>query len=145
MQDEYNATNTNPKDAIGRKKPGMSKLPLGPLFAAGEVMKLGANKYGPYNWRGADVSASVYFDAIMRHLYQWWEGEDYDAESGQSHLAHIIANCALVMDAESRDRLVNDRAGTYPPVVDVEWCYTDLDDVVKNGDYADLRNYRGPV
>ena len=35
-----------------------------------------------------------YYDAAMRHLYAWFNGEPKDIETGESHLAHAI--CCLL-------------------------------------------------
>lgn len=99
----------NPKDAIGRSKPGLNCMPIAPLFQAGQVMKGGADKYGRYNWRDAKISASVYFDATLRHLCAWWGGAENDPESGLPHLAHVIANMTLVLDAQAHDCMTDDR------------------------------------
>jgi hypothetical protein len=109
MSDQWSDAGVNPKDAIGRAKPGLAFLPMQPIFEAGQVMKLGAEKYGPYNWREANISASVYYDAIHRHLLRWWEGDTHDDESKCHHLAHIIANCSLYLDAVHNQTNIDDR------------------------------------
>ena len=100
----------NPKTAIGRSKPAMlSVIPPAGLLHLGEVMKLGAKKYGPFNWRVEPVPAEVYVDAAMRHLMSWYDGEDEDPESGQSHLAHVMACCAIIIDAKEHGKLDDNR------------------------------------
>ena len=71
--------------------------------------KLGADKYGIFNWRQTGVCASTYISAIMRHLDQWRDGEDMDAESGYSHIAHIAASCNILLDAQHCGKLRDDR------------------------------------
>jgi hypothetical protein len=71
--------------------------------------KLGADKYGPWNWRETGVCASTYVNAIMRHLNAWRDGEDLDPESGFSHLAHIACSCNILMDAAAVGKLQDDR------------------------------------
>jgi Domain of unknown function (DUF5664) len=100
---------TNPKDRIGRTKPQLHLIPATALLVAAEALTLGAKKYGPFNWRGESVSASVYVDAIARHLWSYFDGEDVDHESGVSHLGHVIACAAILLDAESQGKLVDDR------------------------------------
>jgi hypothetical protein len=102
---------TNPKTAYGVQKAPVHLVPPPALLALAEVMGLGAKKYGPYNWREHAVSASVYQAAAMRHLLAWWSGESIDPESGQSHLAHAMACCAIVLDAEAVGKLNDDRPG----------------------------------
>jgi hypothetical protein len=100
---------TNPKTAFGVQKAPLHLIPPAALLAVAGVMGLGAKKYGAYNWRQHAVSASVYQAAAMRHLLAWWGGEEVDPESGESHLAHAIACCAIVLDAAAVAKLNDDR------------------------------------
>lgn len=101
---------TNPKDAFGiRKWRQFSFVPLMPVAEAGIVMMTGAKKYGPFNWRESGVRASVYFDAAIGHLLQWWEGESFDPESRVSHLAHAIASILVLRDAQMHSNWIDDR------------------------------------
>ena len=79
------------------------------LEAAAGAHQLGANKYGPWNWRQHPVAASVYVNAIMRHIKAWDEVEDIDSESGVSHLGHIMACCGILLDAQANGQLIDDR------------------------------------
>ena len=100
----------NPKTEIGRTKPAMiSVIPTASLLHLGEVMKLGATKYGAFNWRDTPVPAEVYVDAAMRHLLSWFDGEDKDPESGMSHLGHVMACCAIIIDAQENGMLDDNR------------------------------------
>lgn len=100
---------SNPKDKIGRTKPALHLIPGTALVQEARVMKLGAEKYGPYNWRGKTVAASVYVSAALRHLHAWFDGEDLDDESGASHLAHARACLGILIDAGAQGKLVDDR------------------------------------
>lgn len=99
----------NPKTQYGEKKLKMSSTPVMPLQEMGKVFELGAKKYGRYNWRLHAVSATVYYDAALRHLMAWFEGEDTDPESGVSHLAHVMACMAILMDAQKNGKLKDNR------------------------------------
>jgi hypothetical protein len=72
-------------------------------------MSDGKAKYGPMNWREKRVTSSVYYNAAMRHLMAWWDGEDLAPDSGVHHLAHAMACLAIVLDAESVGKLNDDR------------------------------------
>lgn len=101
---------TNPKTAAGAAKPAMlSVIPTTSLLHLGEVMKLGAKKYGAFNWRETKVPAETYIDAAMRHLLSFQDGENADPESGMSHLAHVMACCAIIIDATENNMLDDDR------------------------------------
>ena len=100
---------TNPKRQWGQAKPGMFNVPLVPLLEVGRVMENGAKKYGPVNWRKDPVSMSTYLDAIFRHWALVSEGHDVDTYSQCEHLAHIMACCAIVLDARAHGTLIDDR------------------------------------
>lgn len=102
-------TGENPKDRIGRTKPPLHLIPPAAEIAEAVVMGLGATKYGPYNWRSANVQATVYVAAAKRHLAQWLDGQDDDPESGVSHLAHARACLGILLDALATGHLVDDR------------------------------------
>lgn len=99
----------NPKTPYGVVKPSTFNIPAPALLAWGEVMKLGAEKYGRLNWRLHMVAASVYSDALMRHFLAWRDGEERDPESGQPHLAHVMACAAILIDAQALDQMIDDR------------------------------------
>ena len=103
----------NPKhiQQLKEGKPPMEYVPYAPLAAVARVMKTGADKYGRRNWRQDKIMASTYVGAITRHaLLEWAEGVDVDNDSGEHPLAHVIACCLLVMDAENHGTLVDDRS-----------------------------------
>jgi hypothetical protein len=99
----------DPKGEAGNKKAPMHLLPPYALEQCSWVHKLGASKYGAYNWRDTGVCATTYVSAIMRHLNAWRDGEDLDPESGISHIAHIAASCNILLDAAHCDKLQDDR------------------------------------
>ena len=109
MDPELELPDGNPKTAYGMSKPGIEGVPAAPLFMVGEVMRLGIRKYGLTNWRHDPISASVYYNAAMRHLFSWWDGENNDFESQQPHLAHAVACLLILLDARLSDDLNDDR------------------------------------
>lgn len=110
---------TNPKDRIGDTKPQMHLVPPAAVAQMAGVMKLGADKYGPYNWRQNDVRLTVYISAAQRHLAAFLDGEDFDGESGESHAAHAAACLAIILDAWANENLIDDRPlpGAAPKVI----------------------------
>lgn len=100
---------TNPKSRFGVAKPGISAIPPVALLHCGEAMRDGEAKYGLFNWREHEVSASVYYNAAFRHLAAWWEGEKCAQDSGVHHLGHVMACCAILIDAETQGQLNDDR------------------------------------
>jgi hypothetical protein len=109
---------SNPKDMVGIKKAPMSTVPTGVLMEVGVAMLEGALKYGRHNYRSIGVRSSVYYDAALRHLGAWWEGEDRDPDSGLSHITKCIASLVVLRDAMRQGNLNDDRP---PREVDAEW------------------------
>ena len=111
---------SNPKTVFGARKPPLHHIPPIALIQLGLAMENGADKYGLFNWREHKVSASVYYDAIMRHLLSFWDGESVDGDhetdddgnplgSCIHHLAHVMACCAILLDALHTGQLNDDR------------------------------------
>jgi len=102
--------NEDPKKKAGELKDPLHLLPTVAMRKTAHVLALGARKYGVYNWRYSDgIKASTYVAAIMRHLTQFMDGEIVADESGISHLAHIMATCSILLDAEHAGHLIDDR------------------------------------
>lgn len=101
---------TNPKDAVGTAKvPMFSVLPMRVLGGLALALLEGARKYGRHNYRLSGVRASVYVDALGRHIAAWWEGEDIDPESGLSHIDKAIATLVVLRDSMYQKNWVDDR------------------------------------
>lgn len=104
------ALSMNPKDLIGIKKPSVHFVPPVALFEMGRAMTDGGAKYGAMNWREHKVTGSVYYDAAMRHIMAWWDGEETAADSGVHHLGHAMACFAIMLDAQHGGTLNDDRS-----------------------------------
>ena len=108
---------TNPKDAIGTKKPRFySGLPANVTKEVSIGMMEGAMKYGRHNYRISGVRASVYIDAAIGHLFDYWEGQDIDPDSDLHHITKAIASLYVLRDAQLQNMCKDDR----PPKSDVE-------------------------
>jgi hypothetical protein len=95
----------DPKKSAGDKKCPLQLLPPVALRDTAWVHKLGADKYGAWNWIDTGVSLDTYIGAIMRHLMAMHEGEWVDSESHLPHAAHIAASCNILMDADDKGKL----------------------------------------
>lgn len=109
---------SNPKDAMGVKKTPVGTIPSTVISELGLAMLEGALKYGKHNYRVIGVRASVYYDATIRHLFSWWEGEDIDPDSGLSHITKAIASLVVLRDAMIQGNLTDDRP---PTTTNKEW------------------------
>lgn len=138
-QSETNATDwgfstqsseSNPKTLTGQQKvPVLSVIPPASILAQATAMRYGAffaprvdgkRGYGPYNWRDQPIEAHIYIDAAIRHLMQWWDGDDAEGifdDNGRhideiSHLAFALATIGILIDARANGTLIDDR----PPI-----------------------------
>jgi hypothetical protein len=101
----------NPKHILAMKqgKAPLDKLPFTVFEGDAECHNGGSVKYGERNWRIDAICTSTYEGAIMRHFLAWANGEDADPDSGLSHLYHIRACCAVMLDADMAGKLIDDR------------------------------------
>lgn len=107
----------NPKDRVGVAKTPMSTVPATVIAEAAVGMFEGSCKYGRHNYRAVEIRGSIYYDATMRHLMAWWEGEDIDPDSGMSHIAKAITSLIVLRDAMINNKWEDDR----PPRPPHEW------------------------
>jgi hypothetical protein len=108
---------TNPKDAVGTAKVPFSTIPAQVMAETGLALLEGALKYGRHNYRAAGVRASVYYDAAIRHLTAFWEGQDIDPDSGLPHIVKAIACFVVLRDSQIQGNWVDDR----PPKTPGDW------------------------
>lgn len=100
---------SNPKDIIGTNKVPLHLFPESARALGAVALLDGALKYGRANWRAVGVRATIYYDALNRHMGRWIEGEDSAPDSGISHLGHALACLAILIDAEVTGNLMDDR------------------------------------
>ena len=74
------------------EKPRFSLLPKGAVNSIIDVLEFGAKKYDVDNWQQVKNSKERYYNAAMRHIDLWWNGEKFDKETGLHHLAHAVTN-----------------------------------------------------
>lgn len=89
------------------------------LFAVGEILTFGANKYADRNWEEG-MSWGRVFGALMRHMWKWWGGcgpttksflfGELDEETGHSHLWHAGCCLAFLIAYEERGIGEDDRS-----------------------------------
>ena len=86
---EYEVRVTDPQTGgqKGSKAERFDLIPWQSVAAISRVYHYGATKYSARNWQKG-YAWSLSYAALIRHLSAWWEGENRDPESGQSHLAH---------------------------------------------------------
>jgi Domain of unknown function (DUF5664) len=77
---------------VGKRR--ASLLPAGAVNEVVDVLEFGARKYDENNWQKVPNGRKRYYDAAMRHIDLWWNGEKIDPDSGKHHLA--CATCCLM-------------------------------------------------
>lgn len=100
---------TNPKDAIGSSKLPLHLWPMSATAFGCIGLANGMLKYGRSNWRHAGVRPSIYVDAAIRHLTDWFEGNEEDPEDGVHNLSGALACLAILVDAKVSGKMVDDR------------------------------------
>jgi len=86
----------NPKDIVGAKKAPLGFVPPALYIGAAEGMAIGADKYGPFNWRGhLPIQYMTYVEAMLRHLLALVDGQDLAEDTGVHHLKHVLPAAAF--------------------------------------------------
>ena len=81
-----------------------SLIPKGTINKVVQVLEHGASKYTAENWQHVPNATQRYYDATLRHIDAWWQGEVLDGETGLPHLAHAVTNLLfLIWIEESQD------------------------------------------
>jgi hypothetical protein len=111
MVEEVRTVNETTGGEKGQKLARFDLVPVRPLTYLAEHYGKGARKYANRNWeRGYDWSLN--YAALMRHVTQWWNGEDVDEETGSHHLVAVAWHAfALLEFAETHPEL-DDRPST---------------------------------
>lgn len=83
-------------------------MPIAPQRDTALIWTFGAKKYGDRNWEKGFKWSGPYA-SLQRHLQAWFAGEDFDPESGMSHLAHAACNIQMLQQFEYTHREGDDR------------------------------------
>lgn len=115
------------KDNKGKTRLGL--VPRSLIWAVGYILTKGAKKYGSHNWRKGLAWSDVY-DALQRHLTDWWDGKSIDQDlkncihcqekakdmnlecpdhSWKSHLWHATCEIAFLIEYEISGTGLDDR------------------------------------
>ncbi len=103
------------KGTAKRLDTGKARFDLIPPILNEEVAKIltmGAAKYGDSNWRGG-MKWSRCIGSLKRHLHQFESGVDYDDESKELHLSHVIVNAMFLLQYYKDHPNLDDRQHKY--------------------------------
>lgn len=88
------------------------------LQALASILTGGAIKYQAWNWAKGFEWSRLY-GAMQRHLNAWYNREDTDPETGESHLHHALCCAAFLISHETRGLGQDDRPFPNPEDEDV--------------------------
>lgn len=120
---------SNPKDAASTTRAPLHAIPVAALVEEALAMLEGMLKYGANNWTLEGVRASVYIAAAARHTFKWFFGQQRDPVTLVHHLASARACLGLLLDAEYRQVLRDDRP---PSLHKLDELFSNAENVAKN-------------
>jgi hypothetical protein len=83
-------------------------IPTSLISNVGRVLTFGANKYADRDWeKGIDWNRV--YGAALRHMNEFWSGNDIDADSGCPHLACAITELAFLLEFMTTHRELDNR------------------------------------
>lgn len=83
-------------------------LPPAAMYALAEHYGKGAEKYGDSNWeKGYEWSKS--YQALQRHAWKFWSGEDIDPETGTHHMAAVAFHALALLEYHQTHPEFDDR------------------------------------
>lgn len=69
------------------------------LLAIGKCIEFGTHKYpDPLNWQKVEKGFTRYQDSMMRHYLKFLAGQEFDSETGLSHLSHMAWNALAILE-----------------------------------------------
>lgn len=98
--------------AKGSKIAQLGAVDPAALLEVARVAGFGGQKYDRGNFLKG-YAWSLSFDALMRHLLAFWDGEETDPESGMPHMAHAAWHCLALISFSQRKLGTDDRY--HPP------------------------------
>ena len=136
---------SNPKDLAAVTRVPMHLWPMTATVYGCAAIYEGMRKYGYYNWRHDKVSIMTYVAALQRHLFRYVGGQWADKNSGATHLGHILACLAILVDAHESGQIIDDRPIAGP---DVERLMKETEKVIegmaeRHKDKHPVHYYRG--
>ncbi|AER47638.1 hypothetical protein DS6A_84 [Mycobacterium phage DS6A] len=89
-------------------------IPTDELLEVAALFGKGAEKYDDNNWRKG-YPWHLSFDALCRHLFAWWGGDEFDngeGGTGQEHLDAVIFHALVLKWFRKHRPLFDDRPNT---------------------------------
>lgn len=97
-------------------KPRLDLLDPYAIEQLAHVLTFGAAKYEAHNWRRG-ITTSRLIAALLRHVFAYLRGEDRDAETKLSHIAHAMCCCMFILGLQHRTECDDRWKSPVPPEV----------------------------
>jgi len=108
VSQEVRVTDAKTGGQKGQKLAQFSSLDPRSLLEVAKVAGFGARKYAHLNFtKGFDWNLA--YDALQRHVHEFWAGNDIDEESGLPHMAHAAWQCLCLLTFSLRKRGTDNR------------------------------------
>ena len=89
-------------------KPRLDLLSPVAMEGTAQILTFGAVKYSPGNWKKG-MAWSRCIASLMRHLFKFMSGEDFDKESGLPHIDHVACNVMFLQEYFRTHQELDDR------------------------------------
>lgn len=90
------------RDAREALKPRPDLIPARALLAAGRVMAQRTDRDAEGRPGYLDIPITKYRGSLARHVLAYLGGQTVDPDSGESPLAHVVTNAAILWEKETR-------------------------------------------
>lgn len=135
MRDDlHDKTKEDLRSGVGAKddlcKERFSLIPPEFLFALAELYRRGELKYSARNWENG-MNYERLFDALNRHAWAWWAGQEDDPDTAMQHLVAVAWNAIALYTLHVRGKGTDDR----PECAATFRNYSDAPD--RSGDFSE--------
>ena len=90
-------------------KPQLSLIDYGFLEGIARIREYGVAKYKDHDsWKTVPEAKRRYTDAMLRHLFAYLNGEEFDEESCLPHYWHFLCNAMFIYHFNEEEANVTD-------------------------------------
>ena len=98
--------NNGLKNDLAEDKLRWDLLPIEEIEELVDILTKGAKKYADNSWQELPNGVERYKAALMRHLVEWWKGNEIDDRVGGinvRHIAQVAVNAIFLMHLTKRN------------------------------------------
>jgi hypothetical protein len=97
-RDDKHGMTTAEKYALKNRKVDLTLVSAHANETEARVLEMGDAKYARRDYLKQENYDLEAMRALLRHVAAIMKGQQYDQESGQHHLAHVRANCGIILE-----------------------------------------------